>query len=199
MRTVSRHAAALAALALIALAIAGSVAPGRAAPAQVSAREGEGAGEFDVRAAYLYNFTKFVTWPEKSPPRGVFAIGVLGEDPFGASVTRALESKTVQGMRIVIRRVNTPEEAAACQLVYLAGGEEKRLAALFERLRGLPVLTVGDCRGFLRGGGMIRFRTEQERVQFDVSLAPASEAHLEISSRLLQVARTVHPDARKEE
>jgi hypothetical protein len=145
--------------------------------------------EYSVKAAFLLNFTKFIAWPalpafQERP----FHICVLGEDPFNGVLERIAEGESVNGRRLAAIRIRR-EEAQHCRVVFVAPSERDVARTLTSF--GPGVLTVGEGSQFLREGGMIAFVIENRRVRFDVNLGAASRAGLQISSRLLSVARSV--------
>jgi len=145
--------------------------------------------EYQVKAAFLYNFAKFVGWPE-SAPGASFCIGVLGADPFGPVIDETLAGKTLDGRRVVIRRFDRPEEALGCEIVFV-GSAAKPSKALLERFYGRPVLTVGETPAFCQNGGVIGFEVVGQRVHFAVNLEAAQRAQLKMSSKLLSLATRV--------
>lgn len=181
--TPSRTAAAiLAVLALLA-------APASGAFAQAEGRE----TEYRVKAAFLYNFSKFVEWP-----RGAFAddgsplvLGIVGEDPFG-SIIDEFAGKPAAGRTIVVRRFPSADRIGPCHLLYVSASVRDGLPAVFRRAREVRALTVGDADGFARAGGMIGLVPVGDRIGFEVNLDPAAQAGLRISSKLLGLARAVH-------
>lgn len=154
--------------------------------------------EYQVKAAYLANFVKFIEWPDSppSPPAGgapadeAFSICVLGQDPFGPALDAALAGETVGRHSLVPKRVANAREAAACRVVFI-GEDDRTLRKDLPALEGFKVLTVGDQPDFLKRGGMIQFVIEGNRVRFQVNLAAAKKAGLSLSSELLKVAAEV--------
>jgi hypothetical protein len=146
--------------------------------------------EYQVKSAFLLNFTKFIEWPESAfgAPDAALTICILGEDPFGPSLDRIVEGETVNNHRLSVQRVRRLP-LPSCHMLFI-GREEKDVARL---LSGVPsgVLTVGEGDRFLREGGMIGFVIDNRRVRFDVNLPAAANAGLQVSSKLLNVARTV--------
>lgn len=147
--------------------------------------------EYQVEAAFLLNFTKFIDWPagafagRDSP----IAICVLGDDPFGRILDDIVQGETVNARKVVVQRISQTPAARTCQVVFIAGGEKdipKTLSSL-----GSGVLTVGEGERFLRAGGMIAFVIDDRRVRFDIDQAAAARAQLNLSSKLLSVARAV--------
>jgi len=160
-------------------------APGAAAAEAV-------ASEYDVKAAFLFNFTKFVEWPpsafadEHSPLK----ICVLGENPFGKAL-RVLMEEEVGGRKLTLLRLDNLNNPATCHVLYVSRSERDRLPQVLAGLHGIPVLTVGDTPGFIDQGGMINFVLEGSKVRFDVDQEAAERAGIKISSRLLALAKHV--------
>jgi uncharacterized protein DUF4154 len=148
-------------------------------------------GEYEVKAAYLYNFAKFVEWPPSSPKRDAFVIGILGRDPFGPLLDQAVSGKTVGERRLVVRRFAQPEQVAEVDMIFICASEAARVPDVLRRLEGTPTLTVGETEDFVGRGGMLGFRVSEEVVRFDVDLDQSSRAGLKVSSQLVRVARKV--------
>lgn len=149
--------------------------------------------EYDVKAAFLLNFTKFIDWPASAFASGApFRICITGEDPFGVSLAKIVEGEQVSSRPIAVEKMGR-EQLTHCQIVFF-GRSEKNVAEAISRL-GPGVLTVGESPDFLRAGGVIRFVVENNHVRFDVNQTTARKAGLEISSRLLKVARNVEGGA----
>ena len=148
--------------------------------------------EYSIKAAYLYNFSKFIEWPSSEMGTAPFCVGILGEDPFGKNLEAVFNGKTVQDKPIVIRHINTVAEAARCQIVFISSSEDERLDRLLNDLSETPVLTVGETSRFFQQGGMVGFQVIRHNVRFNINLRAAEEAKLKISSQLLKVANSVH-------
>ena len=149
--------------------------------------------EFDVKAAYLYNFAKFVQWPGDGGRRDArdFHVCVVGEDPFGPVLDRVVAGGSINGRTVVARRVADAQGARACHILFLGGMDERRVMDTLDTLRTADVLTVSDLPEFTRRGGMIQFVVQGARVRFEVNLDRARDAGLMLSSELLRVALTV--------
>ena len=147
--------------------------------------------EYEVKAVFLLNFTRFITWPPAAfqDSGGVFRICVLGEDPFQNVLDQVVEGESVGRRRIVVARVNRAPGPKLCQVLFIGKGE-KDVSGILERV-GPGVLTVGEDSGFLREGGIINFALDGRHVRFDINQRAAASASLTISARLLNVARTV--------
>ena len=151
--------------------------------------------EYEVKAACLLNFTKFIEWPPAANQAGTpFVICVLGQDPFGPVLDQIVEGEKVEDRPIVVRRISelTPDP---CSILFISKSEHDAGRILSEVRQG--VLTVGEMDGFLRLGGMIALVVENRRVRFDVDARAASRGGFKLSSRLLNVARTVENQGRQ--
>jgi YfiR/HmsC-like len=149
--------------------------------------------DYQVKAAYLYNFGRFVEWPVKSAtaPNNSFTICVLGEDPFGQALDVTLAGETIGNQKVTARRISSPQESADCQILFISSSEAKRLNKIIEALDKNAVLTVSDIPQFSQRQGMIQFVLEENRIRFEVNLAATQRAGLTLSSELLKVATAV--------
>ena len=147
--------------------------------------------ENQVKAAYLYNFTKFVEWPETSFTDNTFSICVYGNNPVVKEISSELAGKSSLDKNLSIRRVLNVEAARSCQMLYIAKAEKDDVDDAVKGLEQLPVLTVSDIRGFVSREGMIEFIPEEGRLRFGVNIAAAQRAHLKVSSQLIKVAKSV--------
>lgn len=152
--------------------------------------------EYEVKAAFLFNFAKFVEWPTGtfSSANAPFRICVLGKDPFGNTLDRIVADKTLDEHRIEIDRSITLADANNCQILFLASSEARRMAQIVQQLKGGGVLTVADTSGFAQMGGIINFVLDEDRVRFEINLRAAEAAHLKLSARLVTVAERVVGD-----
>jgi len=152
------------------------------------------APEYEVKAAFLLNFTKFVDWPPRaSPSEPSFPICVYGEDPFGKVLDQIVEGERVQDQPITVRRISG-SFTGPCRILFLGRSEHDPRKILAEVPQG--VLTVGEEGSFLQQGGMIELAVENRRVRFDVDLRATARGGLRVSSRLLSVARKVENQGR---
>lgn len=152
--------------------------------------------EFQVKAAYLFNFGKFVKWPEPSgSDHDIFPICVLGTDPFGRALDATVAGERVDGKSVTVRRMTTAADTAGCRILFVGRSEEGRLGSVFATLGRSPVLTVSDISGFADRDGMIQFVMDHDRVRFMVNLSAAQKAGLSLSSELLKVATSVKGQA----
>jgi YfiR/HmsC-like len=153
--------------------------------------------EYEVKATYLYNFSRFVDWPAKAAQAqsDSFAICVLGQDPFGPTLNATLADETINGKNVVARRIPSPEEAVNCRILFISSSEENQLKQILAVLDRTSVLTVSDLPQFSRRGGMVQFVLDGNRVRFEVNLTPAEHAGLTLSSELLKLATNVRRSA----
>jgi hypothetical protein len=149
-----------------------------------------GLDEYQVKAAFLYNFTRFVDWPpDLQSASSPFVIGIVGEDPFGPVLDDIVREKNWNGHRIVVRRMNANGNFHGCQILYISNSERTEVPRILAALKGEHVLTVGEFDRFLRQGGEVAFEIENDMVRIAINLKAAEAGGLKLSSRLLAVAR----------
>ncbi|MDB6021637.1 MAG: hypothetical protein JWQ04_1494 [Pedosphaera sp.] len=150
-----------------------------------------GPSEYQVKAAFLYNFAKFVKWPESAfaESNSPITIGIVGEDPFGSALALAVKDKTINGHPLNLRPVTSPAEMRFCQVVFLCQKPKRNLAETVAALKQASILTVSETDRFTEAGGMINFVMEGTKVRFEINDAAATQAGLTISSKLLNLAR----------
>ncbi len=176
---------------LVLLALAGAPA----GPARAEATDAPLAEE-RVKAAFLYNFAKFVDWTGKDESGSAsLLIGVVGDAVTARALEQAVQGKLLGRRPIIVRAINDPRELTTCNLVFLGWLEASRVKPVLEALRGAPVLTIGQAPGFVQMGGMIGLFQDDNKIRFDVNLGAAERAGLKISARLLALARTVLREA----
>lgn len=144
--------------------------------------------EYQVEAAYLYNFGKFIVWPATDRNSSDFDVCILGSDPFGSTLDQTISNATINGKKVAARRIGKAENAAGCRIVFLAASEAGRLSADLAVLNKMGALTVSDLPRFLDRGGMIQFVIEGDKVRFAVNLSATQQSGLTLSSELLKVA-----------
>jgi hypothetical protein len=149
--------------------------------------------EYQVKGAFLYNFAKFVEWPASAFPSAESSLQIclLGRDPFGRDLEKLIEGKKVNGHSLQVVRLQNPQQAVSCHIVFVASSEKKQIQQILQSLAGASVLTVGETAGFVQLGGIINFVLDEDRVRFEVNLKSAQQAHLKLSARLLSVAKIV--------
>ena len=148
--------------------------------------------EHEVKAAFLYNFGKYVRWPKSEPgPDGEFVIAILGVDPFGASLDDIVRGNRIDNKPVSVRRVTTLNEADGCEVLYVSASEEARVDGILAAAAKAPILTVSDMPRFVERGGMIGLVMANRRMQFEVNAEAAERAGLMLGSQLMRLARTV--------
>ena len=147
----------------------------------------------EVKAAYLFNFLKFVDWPD-DPARdsqAPWVLGVVGDTAVGEDLKQLASGKSVHGRELEVKKVSAPADLRACQILYIAASEKRRLPAMLGELHGASVLTVADMEHFVESGGMIQFVIQDSRVRMAIDVGATSRAHLKVSSKLLSLAVAV--------
>jgi hypothetical protein len=153
----------------------------------------QGSGEYAVKAAFLYNFARFVEWPGQALGNGgsPLLVGVMGDDPFGSSIDQVVAGKNVNGHPIAVNRLRWGQDLRQCHILFISSSEARRLPQILASLRGASVLTVADMERFDQQGGVVRFFIEDGKVRFEINVDAADQAGLKISSKLLALAKIV--------
>jgi len=148
--------------------------------------------EYQLKAAFLYTFIKFVDWPNAGTvnPSRPLCLAILGQDPFGDDLD-AIKGKSAKGRTIVIKRYRRIEDVKDCDVLFISVSERGRLARILKQMQNSPMLTVADQEGFCEAGGMINLTTVKNKVGFEINVAAAHRAQLHISSQLLKLAKIV--------
>jgi len=146
-----------------------------------------------VQAAFLFNFAKFVTWPDDAFQRSEnsLIIGVLGEDPFGAVLEETIRDKTVMGKKLAVKRFVRIQDAVNSHILFLSSSEESHLPQILKWLERATVLTVSDMEEFAERGGMVAFTVEDQKVRFNVNVGAVERVGLKMGSQLLKLAKIV--------
>jgi hypothetical protein len=156
----------------------------------------QSASEYEIKAAFLYKFASFVQWPAGTPgsaPAGAnpICIGVLGSDRFGPSLDQVVRGKLVGGREFAVERFHSASQALHCDIVFISGSEQSRIAEIIEAFRGKPVLTVSEVPGFCERGGFINLKVVESAIRFEINVSAGERAGLRFSSKLLSLARIV--------
>ena len=191
---------------MVVLALALLVAPlasqGRAESAQ--------SREYQVKAAFLYNFIKFVDWPEEkmTDSNEPIIIGIIGKSPFG-NAFEPLKAKKIKGRSVVVKRFKGFEKLKKssekdkselgrkiealrkCHLLFICSSEKKNLKEIINSVKDHSVLTIDGMKGFLEAGGIIKFLMEEKKINFEINLTAAERTGLKIRSQLLRLAKKV--------
>jgi len=149
--------------------------------------------EYQVKAAFLYTFAKFVEWPPKafSSSSAEIAICVLGDYPFGSFLDDAVRGKTVDGRPLAVYRLIDFPAGHECKILFIATSERRRMPALLASAANSGVLTVGDTAGFASEGGVIGLQLDGQRIRLSVNLTAAKRSRVRISSRVLSLATII--------
>ncbi len=151
--------------------------------------------EYEVKAAYLFHFARFVEWPEDAFSGGDgFVIGVLGEDPFDGILEETLAGKRVLQRPLVIKRGARYEDLGRTHILFISSSESARLPRILAQLRDASVLTIGETPDFAARGGIVNFTVKDNHIRFEVNLERAKRANLKISSQILNLATIVHTE-----
>ena len=146
--------------------------------------------EYELKAGVLYHILEYVEWPagSKTSNSPCIQIGLLGEIPF-AEALGVLDGKTMQGRKVIVKRFSRAADAVDCQVLFIGASEKPRLPEIVEDLKNHAILTVGEVEGFATKGGMINLIAEQNRIVMEINREVAGQAHLNISSQLLKLAK----------
>ena len=147
--------------------------------------------EYSVKAAFIYNFTQFIDWPADAFAAGdsPFVVAVVGQNPFGAALDRAMANKTVGKHPIVVKYFATANDLGTCQLLFVSASLDKQLGEIFAKKTGKAVLNVGESDEFMRAGGAIRLFLEEDHVKFEIAPDVCEAARLKVSAKLMKLAR----------
>ena len=146
--------------------------------------------EYQIKAAFVYNFTKFVSWPAQSfaAADSPIVVGVLCQTAIAAELETTVKNRKVNGRAIAVLRMNGPEQAASTNMVFVCASEDAQFAAVRKAIATSPVLTVGESASFGQQGGMINFVLEGDKIRFEINTDSAENAGLKISAQLQKLA-----------
>jgi hypothetical protein len=147
--------------------------------------------EYEMKAAFLFNFAKFVEWPADAvrDPHAPFVIGVFGMSPFGDALEQSVKGKTANNRPLTVRQFQNLSEVKGCQILFISKSERKRVREVAKALDRRPVLTVSEVDRFMHTGLMVNFFKEGNKVRFEINDEVAKKAGLRISSKLLTLSR----------
>ena len=146
--------------------------------------------EYQIKAAFLFNFAKFVEWPPTAfaGATSPIVIGILGENPFKDDLAGMIRNKTVDGRPLVVKQFGSATEATNCHILFISTSEKDKLPEILKGLKETSVLTVGEMDHFTESGGMIRFVLKEQKIRFQINNGEATRAKLKISSKLMSLA-----------
>ena len=187
---------ALVAIGACVIVLSQGTADARAASDSPSPTAATASREYLLKAAFLFNFAKFTTWPIAafSDPHSPLHLCILGEDPFGAAM-EAIEGKSIKQRPLAVIRIAQVSDAERCHILFLCPSEKERLRTILDNLRERPILTISDIPNFAQAGGTINLKTVEDRIRFDINVDAANAADLKISSKLLRLGNIITADA----
>jgi len=149
--------------------------------------------EYDLKAAFLFNFAHFVDWPATafSDTNAPITIGVLGDDPFGPVLDELVEGETIKNRKLVIKRSQNLEDLKTCQVLFISKSESAHIEQILNALDNASIFTVGDIDGFARQGGVTNFFLQGNKVRFEINPQSARRKGLHISAQLLALGTEV--------
>ena len=151
------------------------------------------AGEYEVKATFLYNFTKFTEWPDGAfdSAASPIVIGIVGEDPFGTTVDDLIRGEIVHDRRLEVRRLQRGDNLRGCHLLFISHSEREHIPGILKQLKGSPVLTVSEFAGFAEQGGMVNLLVQNKSLKIEINQKAAEQVGIHISAKLLRLARLV--------
>jgi hypothetical protein len=162
--------------------------------------DASGSSEYLIKAGFIYNFAKLVEWPSNafSNPAQPIVIGVLGNETFAATLERVVDGKKVEAHPLLIKRLKLAKEVkeCVCHMLFIASAESSHHDEVIQLLKNSSVLTIAETPGFAKQGGIINFVLEDSKVRFEVNVEAAKQVGLNISSRLLSLAKIVQTGSR---
>jgi hypothetical protein len=166
-----------------------------AAALLLAGASGQTIDEYHIKAAFLYNFAKFVVWPPQvfKSPTDPIAICVLGQSAITHPIEEAVADKKIEGRGIAVSTISDIKGANVCQILFVSSAERQRLRSFPQDFRMVGILTVGETEGFAAEGGVINFKLDGGKVRFEINKDAADKKGLKISSKLLSLAEIVKP------
>jgi hypothetical protein len=151
----------------------------------------------DVKAAFVYQFANFITWPDDAftDPAQPVTIGILGNETVANVLRESVRDKRIGDRQIVVRELTTPQEALECQIVFLDPSDDARVDAYLAVLVGKAILTVSDDNNFTEEGGIIKLYEQQNKLRIEINVDEAARSNLTVSSKLLSLAKVVRDRA----
>ena len=149
--------------------------------------------EYQVKAAGVYNFIKFIEWPAEFLPDTLrtIAVGVLGAGDMHAAVDAIIAGMQAKGRELRVKHFGALEEVTFCHVLFISRSMRRDVRKILRKVKGSSTLTVSELEGFVRAGGMINVVIERNRLRFDINLRAARRADLHVSSYVLKLARSV--------
>jgi hypothetical protein len=155
--------------------------------------------EADVKAAFLFGMAKFITWPAEAfaSETAPVVVGVYGDELFTRTLQTLVADRKVHGRSITVKRLTKPEDGKTCQILYFGAAETRKMGQVYDSIKRMPILTVGESDDFLDQGGMFNFFFEDKQLRFEVNPPTTENAKLTVSSHLLRLAKKVRKGGAK--
>ena len=152
----------------------------------------EDTSEYYIKAAYLYNFAKFMTWPDDTfeGPDSPFILCIVGNSPFGEAI-KTLDNKMIGKRKYVVQSCEDLGQVQKCHILYVSPSEQGHIQTILNKAAGISCLTVSDLEDFTQNGGMVRFFLKGKKIQFEINIDNVKRSKLNVSSRLLKIATIV--------
>jgi uncharacterized protein DUF4154 len=152
--------------------------------------------EYQVKAAFVFNFTQFVEWPSQSfsTPQSPAVIGILGNDPFGTYLEETITGETLNKHPLSIKHFTDVDDVTNCEVLFINISDKNKLQVIIEKLKGKNILTISDVNAFTKLGGMVRLYTKDDKINIQINLEAVKEENLIISSKLLKLAEIIKTD-----
>jgi hypothetical protein len=157
--------------------------------------------EYQIKAAMILNFIKFVQWPAQSADQfpdqlndltnPTITIGIFGKDNFGNTLDQ-IEGRKIGNKQLSVRHIKSMNQLSGCQILFVSASDSHRTYQILREISGMPVLTIGEDEDFIRLGGIIRFYSEKNHIRFEVNQTAALKSDLKLSVKLLEVAAAIH-------
>ena len=154
--------------------------------------QSESLRQYQLKAAFIFNFIKFAEWPEEALGDSALPIiiGVLGDNPFGDSFG-IIENKSAKGRELFIKQFKTVQEVDTCHILFISSSEQKKYKQIFDVLKSSSILTVGETDDFTQQGGIISLIVNKNRIRFEINLDAVEDSEIRLSSQLLKLAMVV--------
>jgi hypothetical protein len=157
------------------------------------AAEDQTIDEYQLKAAFLFNFTKFVEWPPEvyNTPQDAIGVCILGRSSIAKALEQAVSGKLAEQRKLVIRQLSDPRQVVSCQILFVSSSSRTRWRSILSDPKCIGVLTVGETDGFISEGGVINLKNDDGKVRIQINVEAADRQKLRISSRLLSLAQIV--------
>ncbi len=149
--------------------------------------------EHQIKASYIYNFTRFVDWPKEvfADSTSPFIIGIIGQDPFGIDLEKTVEGKIIKNRTFSVKRFLTIDDIEYCHILFFGISNRVKQIQILHKIRGLSILTIGNRAKFTLDGGIVNFIEKKKKIRFEINKKIARESELNISTKLLKMADIV--------